>query len=172
MIRMKRSFWRWAHLLSLSFFALPGCGANCYGDDCGCEGESECIISCPVAGCDLSCSHAADSCGAICGDDCTFDCHDTDHCSSLSEDDSQITCHNVPSCAAECGADCDYEAHNVSTVDVTVGPGSTVSCLQMSRCEVTCEGPCEVQCNQVDTCELHCENGTSEQGSGENRSCQ
>jgi len=149
-----------------------GCGVDCDGDDCGCHGQRECILSCSARDCDLSCSHTSESCGAICGDDCTFECHDTNHCSTLSGDGSDIDCHNVPSCAAECGANCNYEAHDVSTVDVTVGPGSTVECRNIANCDVTCKGPCELTCISVDSCDLNCDNGTSEEGSGQNRSCQ
>ena len=173
MSRVNSGTWAFLLMLATSVSMAVGCGGYCYGDDCGCEGDAECIISCPGRGCDLYCARAADSCGAICGDDCSFECHDTDHCSSLSGDDSRIECYGVPSCAAECGADCDYVAHNVTSAEVTVGPGSMVECHEMSRCEVTCEGPCDLHCaGSVSRCDLHCKKGTSERGSGTNRSCE
>jgi hypothetical protein len=167
----QRSSWASALFLLLPLFSLLGCGAQCYGDDCGCEGERECIISCAGSGCDLSCARAADSCGAICGDDCRFECHDTDHCSSFSGDDSRIECYQMPSCASECGAGCQYSAHNVTSLDLTVGPDSVVDCSQMSSCEVTCEGECEVTCSEVSSCDVHCKKGTSLENSGKTRIC-
>lgn len=159
-------------LFVAALFLSVGCGVDCDGDDCGCHGQRECILSCSARDCDLACSHTSQSCGAICGDDCNFHCHDTNHCSTLSGDGSNIDCHNVPSCAAECGADCNYDAHDVSTVDITVGPGSTVECRNVAHCDVTCMGPCELICVSVDSCDLNCEKGTSQEGSGQNRSCQ
>ncbi len=173
MIRQIGSRVATAVVLCVASFWFVGCGVDCYGDDCGCDGDRECIISCSRSDCDLFCARASQSCGAICGDRCEFECHDTNHCSAFSGNDSRIDCHNVSSCAAECGADCEYDARDVDSVEITVGPGSSVHCSRMSRCEVTCEGPCEVQCDgSVSDCELDCEDGTSPDGSWPNRSCQ
>ncbi len=164
--------WARGLLVSLSLLSAPGCANYCYGDDCGCEGERECIVDCPGGGCDIACSHTSETCGAICGNDCRFECSDTNHCSTLAGDGARLTPHHLKSSATECGADCDFEAENISEVEVTVGRDSTVYCHQVHRCDVTCEGPCELKCENVDVCELDCKDGTSEKGNGSNRSCQ
>lgn len=138
-----------------------GCGddRSCYDEDCDCHGRRECILGCARSGCDLECSHTSESCGAICEDDCRFECHDTNHCSGLCEDDCRYLCHNVPSCAGECGARCDYECHDVSECAVVVGPRSTVTCRSVAHCDVSCDGPCEVSCTSVDRCDVSCAPG-------------
>lgn len=137
---------------------LSAChGTICNGPECGCDGSGDCLISCERDGCDLSCSQTSGTCGAVCGDECEFSCHDAPHCSSYSGSDSAITCSNVSSCAAECGANCHYTAKQVSSAYVTVGPDSTVDCSNLSSCEVVCTGRCEVSCTQVATCSVECE---------------
>lgn len=147
-------------------FALPlsACGGTCRGDDCGCDGQEECIIDCQRDGCELECQNAGDSCGAICGDDCDFECAQTNHCSSYSGDDSVILCRNLQSCAADCGAGCDYRARQVDKISITVGEDSFVECDNLSRCEVECLGSCEVEITQVGSWEVECEDGTQDGG--------
>lgn len=157
-------------LLLLSAWALWGCsGAYCSGGNCNCDQNNECIVSCEGDGCDLGCANTADSCGAICGNECRFECSDTNHCSSLSRDNSVIECHNVPSCAARCGANCQYSAYSVSEARIQVGPGSSVECKSLALCDVECEGDCELNCTSVDRCELECLDGATkrtDQGGG------
>ena len=167
MIDSARAVPNWLRLaasLGLVASCAWGCGPYCEGPDCGCEGDDECILSCEQDGCDLGCSQTSSSCGAICGDDCAFECSDTNHCSSFSGDGSDIYCHNVPSCAAECGAGCNYTAENVSEAHVTVGPESVVQCTNLALCEVDCLGSCEVTCRQTSRCEVSCD-GASPGGS-------
>lgn len=152
-------------LLGLGLLAL-GCGGYCRGDDCGCEGRDECIIDCQRDGCDIECAHTSDSCGAICGDDCRFECSETDHCSSYSGDESVILCRNLPTCAAECGKGCSYIAQEVSELNVTVGEGSNVTCRRLSQCNVECLGSCEVEADNVGAWNIACSDGASHEGQG------
>ncbi len=151
-------------LLLLPALALWGCsGAYCSGGNCNCDQNNECIVSCEGDGCDLGCSDTSSSCGAICGNECRFECSKTNHCSSLSRDNSVIDCHNVPSCAAECGANCQYTARQVSEAHLKVGPESHVDCLELANCYVECTGDCTLDCSKgsVSDCQLSCADGTS-----------
>lgn len=162
-------------LLSTLLFQ-GGCSGRraCYDSvDCDCHGREECILGCYGDGCDLTCSHTASSCGAICENDCRFACHDTNHCSGLCEDDCRYLCHHTPSCAGECGARCDYECHDVSECAVRVGPQSSVECRSVALCEVSCVGPCEVLCTNVSRCNVSCAPGlTLSSGPGGRSRCE
>ena len=150
-------------------FSMSTYGCNtgyCSGPECNCEGENECIISCERDDCEIECSHAAESCGAVCGDRCEFECSNTNHCSSYSRADSAIECSSVASCAAECGNNCSYQAHDVSEVHVTVGAGSVVECSSIALCAVVCLSDCEVTCNNVSRCEVDCEEGKKQTEAG------
>lgn len=132
---------------------------SCYDEYCDCHGRRECILGCARDGCDLACSHTSESCGAICEDGCSFECHDTNHCSALCDDDCRYLCHHAPSCAGECGARCDYECHDVSECAVRVGPRSKITCRSVAHCKVDCDGPCDVTCRNVDRCDVSCAPG-------------
>lgn len=138
-----------------------GChgGASCYDTyDCDCHGRRECILGCSRDGCDLACSHTRESCGAICEDDCRFDCHDTNHCSAVCGADCDYRCRNVESCAGECGARCNYVCHDMTHCAARVGPDSTVECRSVASCEVICDGPCSVTCDPS-RCDVGCAPG-------------
>ncbi len=171
----------WA-LLTLLILGLSGCGNYyCNGPNCDCRDRRECIIDCQGRGCDIECSHTAESCGAICRDDCRFECSSTNHCTSFSGEGSVIECHNSPSCASECGNDCLYVASDLSELhlvtgsnsivrvtqvaeaEVEVGSGSEVECTGVSGCHLVCRGPCDFVCSKesgVATCDLDCRGGT------------
>lgn len=152
-------------LVGLSLF-VSGCGGTCRGDDCGCEGLDECIIDCQRDGCDLQCARASSSCGAICNDDCSFECSETDHCSSYSGDDSEILCRNLPTCASECGKRCDYTAEDVSALNLTVGDRSEVTCRRIGECNVDCSGSCDVEADNVGRWHVECSDGSEHEGVG------
>lgn len=166
---------KWAGLAALPLFgtllaaalALGACqGTTCTGPDCGCDGSGDCIISCERDGCDLNCSQTSGTCGAVCGDDCAFECQGAEHCSSYSGEDSTIECSNVSSCAAQCGENCKYSAEEVTSVSVKVGPNSEVSCEKLSTCEVECEGTCELTCANISDCQVRCADGSRDSRTG------
>lgn len=163
---LRRSFDAGASLIFGFGFLALGCGGYCRGDDCGCEGLDECIIDCQRDGCDLECARSSDSCGAICGDDCRFECSNTKHCSSYSGDDSVILCRNLPTCASECGKGCNYTAEEVSELNLTVGDRSDVTCRQLGQCNVECLGSCEVEADNVGEWHVECSDGTEQDGQG------
>lgn len=148
--------WSSPFVLALCLLATSGChshsGPECSaGRYCACGQGPDCYLQCNGDSCNLECSHTDDSCGTICGNNCSALCHDTGDCSAYCGDGCSLECRNVRSCAADCGAECSYSCHDVTDCAVRVGPNSIVSCDHLTSCTVECAGTCTVTCTNMPT---------------------
>jgi hypothetical protein len=157
-LRLPRLFLQLALVALLSSFALTACDDDDFcepGRPCGCAHGDECYLGCEGDGCHQTC-HDLVRCGGVCGNVCSFNCHNMNDCSVSCGDDCAATCHDTVSCGIICGANCDYRCNNASRCGAEVGPGSVVQCRGLTSCEVTCLGDCEVSCEGVGRCQVWC----------------
>gem|GEM_PF-766979 len=129
----------------------PGVPCQCFGGNClyQCQEFSGCLPACA----------SADSCSALCGDQCKYDCRSGTDCSATCTTDCAISCQSTSTCAAECGERCAYDCRDVSSCTPHVGPKSRVVCERVGSCQVQCAGDCVVDCRQTGACEVQCAKG-------------
>jgi hypothetical protein len=82
-----------ASLALLGCKNTQGCDPN---EPCECSGGADCYLGCTGNGCSQDCHNVGDSCGTVCNDNCTSECHDTNDCSSSCGNGCTLSCHNTP----------------------------------------------------------------------------